>query len=889
MKKFFRKPPKAHQQITPLPLPDDPLPTPSSLRDPHHIHQHHHQGSPPSSYASPIPQTAQRKQMHPPITQEPQARSYSPHQYGRSSSQDQATEDQWVILNSSNKDSLPYPQPPSDSRTSSLASLPPGASAPAQYAPPSVAHSAAPPASLATPQPKRKSPVIAMFNTPGARSTNGHGNGASVASVETPYAESTYSVDPKDRDKHHWNLGIFSAAKDREQREREKDRDRERETLVHPSRDPEWTLTQVMGYWIGNKSEDWMLVLDICDRAGSSEAGAKEAARALRKEFKYGPPQSQLVAARLWAIMIRKCEEPFLKEINRSKFLDGLDEVLSSPNTQPVVRERLLDVLAGAAFQFRDRDDGRHGYISLWRRVRPDGKPEIGIPFDPTDPMFSPNISTSPLPTIVQPGPTPQRPSPKSRGHSNLAPPINNASRPPRDQRDTRDRDRDRDRDPQRDRRRDQPQDRDWVIPAEEDMRKLFEECEMARGNSQLLINSLTYAKPDDLHVNGGVIEEFHTKCLRSQDMVVAQIPWATAQADKSRTAALLAYTSDTESHTPPPVTAEENLLAALLAANEELQEAFRIYNELERLGRAEKEEREVQERSLHETRLDRTKIEYVAPDGSFLTTGDGPSRSPSPAQSATNNTAATTALPVTPSSIFASLTSPPPPPPLPTPPVAPQPHHARELSNAHHALAPPPHAPQGPRLPIGRSRTPSPDSILKSMQEKRSKGMDAVRRGMARIDLGGNRADRDKDKDKDSDESHSVSRSHVVESKSGHSVVSTSATSVPTQDDEEDEVPRTPIRPSAKALGKRRAPDPPERGPDTFDPDDMFKTEQARTPMSMEDEMLELDDPNRPKPKPIHYVYDAAAEREKERQRAMLAAEQAQGPKAALINGLVH
>lgn len=81
-------------------------------------------------------------------------------------------------------------------------------------------------------------------------------------------------------------------------------------------------------------------------------------------------------------------------------------------------------------------------------------------------------------------------------------------------------------------------------------------------------------------------------------------MPWATAQADRAR-AMYLASNPDapeTESHTE-----EEDLLAELLAANQELVDAFRVYDEIEQLGVAEREEREVQERSRVETRLDRT------------------------------------------------------------------------------------------------------------------------------------------------------------------------------------------------------------------------------------------------------------------------------------------
>jgi hypothetical protein len=50
-------------------------------------------------------------------------------------------------------------------------------------------------------------------------------------------------------------------------------------------------------------------------------------------------------------------------------------------------------------------------------------------------------------------------------------------------------------------------------------------------------------------------------------------------------------------------LTTEEQLLAALLDANERLQEAFRVYSELERLSN----EHEVEERSRKEVRKERT------------------------------------------------------------------------------------------------------------------------------------------------------------------------------------------------------------------------------------------------------------------------------------------
>lgn len=50
-------------------------------------------------------------------------------------------------------------------------------------------------------------------------------------------------------------------------------------------------------------------------------------------------------------------------------------------------------------------------------------------------------------------------------------------------------------------------------------------------------------------------------------------------------------------------LTTEEKLLAAILAANEELLEALRLYDDLERVGI----ERDAEERSKREVRMDRS------------------------------------------------------------------------------------------------------------------------------------------------------------------------------------------------------------------------------------------------------------------------------------------
>ncbi len=175
-------------------------------------------------------------------------------------------------------------------------------------------------------------------------------------------------------------------------------------------------------------------------------------------------------------------------------------------------------------------------------------------------------------------------------------------------------------------------------------MRRLFQECRFAHGNAQLLSEALAFASPEDLQEKDiikasanvflgeqsadRVLQEWYSKCLHSQELIAAQIPRATAGVDRARAAReaqqqqqqrtakrpngqgannVLSKTHRNKQgsgeESPVELTAEEQLLGALLEANEALISVLRVYDEIERVGI----ERETMERSRQETRLDRS------------------------------------------------------------------------------------------------------------------------------------------------------------------------------------------------------------------------------------------------------------------------------------------
>jgi hypothetical protein len=109
--------------------------------------------------------------------------------------------------------------------------------------------------------------------------------------------------------------------------------------------------------------------------------------------------------------------------------------------------------------------------------------------------------------------------------------------------------------------------------------------------------------------------QEFYSRCRASQELIYSQLNWAYANAEKSREAAGRisprqirtrtgpeAIQRSSSGEEPAQLTREEELLAALLHSNEQLTEALRMYDDLERVG----VEREAEDRSRKETRIDR-------------------------------------------------------------------------------------------------------------------------------------------------------------------------------------------------------------------------------------------------------------------------------------------
>ncbi|KIY53458.1 hypothetical protein FISHEDRAFT_68931 [Fistulina hepatica ATCC 64428] len=305
---------------------------------------------------------------------------------------------------------------------------------------------------------------------------------------------------------------------------------RGRAGLVDPEAPPE--LTRVIGYLTATGAENVELVLEVCDRVSENEANAKEAVRALRRELKYGEPSAQFAAARLWGIMLSNSSDIFFHETRSRKFIDVVESAITSPRTADVVRERLLDALSAATYASRE-STAKDGFKILWKRVKPAEAPEEGAPFKNNETLFMTN-SNIPEVAVYEASPTgPIRPHERRRYHSNGHSPS--------------------------------------IIAPEEDMRRLFTECQIALGNASLLSQALSFSSPENIDT----------------DVIKAS---ACANAERASSHRQEGVTETTR---------EEQLLEALLGANEELNQALIQYMDMKRVA----EERVIQDLSAREAR----------------------------------------------------------------------------------------------------------------------------------------------------------------------------------------------------------------------------------------------------------------------------------------------
>lgn len=555
-------------------------------------------------------------------------------------------------------------------------------------------------------------------------------------------------------------------------------------------------------------AEDRDNMLSLADTIARSEAASKDAAKALRKEFKAGAPETQLRAIRLWSMLMLYGSDRFRFQIANRRFLEVLEDLMEEPRTSLLVREKLIDVWSMFAFLYK-KDHDLGSITKSYNKIRPADEPKNGKPLDMTHEMFfhssapvgiplehSPMSNAASLEPPSSVGQQSSRPSfdgrmtPASQrgglGLSNLngdQPPVVRRGSVPDSYASTRvsqEHFHDRHMGPARPTIVQTPiylQSRDDLNQTRKDeLRQVRADCDRARTSADLLIDAVTNAgvrSSEVTDLSARVRQELEslsrrhdlvsTAARQSRQQLVEAREQSYGQQGLSEDPSLMS--PDYEVRETP----EEQLLEDFLEVTEQFAAAQAIFESAEEEERELEEERRVTELSKVDYRLDRSRFHQDAETGDLhdvqsSTSSSGllrPPPAPAPSASAVGATAMQTGLSSSSATSAASSSS-----------AAAAVAQARYASHTHqrHPVSDPPRS--GPR--------PLPDPSAAAASAAAAVAANSTSyQPLAQINTQG------------------VPQRHPYTSQSRE------ADDV--QSDSSSEIV-TPVRPSEKALGKRRA-----------------------------------------------------------------------------------
>jgi len=129
-------------------------------------------------------------------------------------------------------------------------------------------------------------------------------------------------------------------------------------------------------------SENWEYILDVCDKAGASDTGAKDAVAAMIKRLAHRNANVQLYTLELANALSQNCGLQMHKELASRSFTDALLRLANDRNTHQQVKAKILERMAEWSDMFApDPDLGimSGAYLKLKSQnpnLRPPSKPQ---------------------------------------------------------------------------------------------------------------------------------------------------------------------------------------------------------------------------------------------------------------------------------------------------------------------------------------------------------------------------------------------------------------------------------------------------------------------------------------------------------------------------------
>lgn len=385
---------------------------------------------------------------------------------------------------------------------------------------------------------------------------------------------------------------------------------------------------------------EWSLLPWLAQTAAQSDASAKEAARAIRKELKWGEPDTQKRAVKIWAFLCFHSSDTFRQQIASKKFLEVIEHTVADPKVSLSVKEQLIEAWAILAYLYKDNAD-MNSVTKSYNKAKPNDKPRDGILVDiDSHELFRVPVGTSDLQrssgkgvqkrrSRILLGPGAHAPSTESQTETvepmtlsstqtetgamahesvmNASQDVVNDGLPTHSH-------------PATSWTTSNDYSTPMVVMNSEDVQELTRACEAARANSSVLIDVITH--DPETSTTSESAREFIQQVQDDQELLSSQIQWVSAQADTSRKRLdgmhLQSYDSETSPHastlsiaaqSDKIQTQEELLLADMLNAIETVSSALAIVEQAREDEREREEERRVTELSKIDFRVDRSAL----------------------------------------------------------------------------------------------------------------------------------------------------------------------------------------------------------------------------------------------------------------------------------------
>ncbi|CAB4376744.1 unnamed protein product [Rhizophagus irregularis] len=112
-------------------------------------------------------------------------------------------------------------------------------------------------------------------------------------------------------------------------------------------------VTDYLEQCVNKNDDDWNLIINTCDAVNATENGAKEATKFIRKKISKSG-NVQLRTLTVLKAMTENCGAKFHAEIASKKFLDEIEIVAISPNTDDDIKQKIVTLLGTLTEMFRN-------------------------------------------------------------------------------------------------------------------------------------------------------------------------------------------------------------------------------------------------------------------------------------------------------------------------------------------------------------------------------------------------------------------------------------------------------------------------------------------------------------------------------------------------------